>query len=157
MVFTNSGWSDVRQDDGIDHQTSHINLQWLQDPSEINGDNLSNDCHEASRHFRTEGITETLIEWVVTNSRKKNIRGIYNKKQTNKQKVFFSPQANYTDWATAAAGEVVSTLRKEGVARSTQPIHTAVNPSFIDRNAYLFFQITPHLKSRGLVNTSQKV
>jgi hypothetical protein len=26
-------------------------LQWLQDPSEINGDNLNNIRHEASRHF----------------------------------------------------------------------------------------------------------
>jgi hypothetical protein len=27
-------------------------LQWLQDPSEINGDNLNNVRCEASRHFR---------------------------------------------------------------------------------------------------------
>jgi hypothetical protein len=26
-------------------------LQWLQDPSEINGDNLNIVIHEASRHF----------------------------------------------------------------------------------------------------------
>jgi hypothetical protein len=26
-------------------------LQWLQDPSEINGDNLNNVRHEASRYF----------------------------------------------------------------------------------------------------------
>jgi hypothetical protein len=27
-------------------------LQWLQDPSEVNGDNLNNVRREASRHFR---------------------------------------------------------------------------------------------------------
>jgi hypothetical protein len=29
-------------------------LQWLQDPSKINGDNLNNIRHEASRHFRNK-------------------------------------------------------------------------------------------------------
>jgi hypothetical protein len=29
-------------------------LQWLQDPSEINGDNLNNVRREASRHFRNK-------------------------------------------------------------------------------------------------------
>jgi hypothetical protein len=35
-------------------------LQWLQDPSEINGDNLNNVRREASRHFRNkkEGTSE---------------------------------------------------------------------------------------------------
>jgi hypothetical protein len=34
-------------------------LQWFQDPSEINGDNLNNVRREASRHFRNkEGISE---------------------------------------------------------------------------------------------------
>jgi hypothetical protein len=29
-------------------------VQWLQDPSEINGDNLNNVRHEASRYFRNK-------------------------------------------------------------------------------------------------------
>jgi hypothetical protein len=29
-------------------------LQWLRDPSEINGDNLNNVRREASRHFRNK-------------------------------------------------------------------------------------------------------
>jgi hypothetical protein len=29
-------------------------LQWLQDPSEINGDNLNNVRHEISRHYRNK-------------------------------------------------------------------------------------------------------
>jgi hypothetical protein len=33
-------------------QRNLVKLQWLQDPSEINGDNLSNVRHETSRYFR---------------------------------------------------------------------------------------------------------
>jgi hypothetical protein len=36
------------------HQRKQATLQWLQDPSEINGDNLNNVNHEASRHFRNK-------------------------------------------------------------------------------------------------------
>jgi hypothetical protein len=32
-------------------KNKHITYQWLQDPSEINGDNPNNVRHEASRHF----------------------------------------------------------------------------------------------------------
>jgi hypothetical protein len=31
-----------------------VKLQWLQDPSEINGDNLNDLCLEASRYFRNK-------------------------------------------------------------------------------------------------------
>jgi hypothetical protein len=33
-------------------QKKQAKLQWLQDPSKINGDNLNNIRREASRHFR---------------------------------------------------------------------------------------------------------
>jgi hypothetical protein len=33
-------------------QRKQAKLQWLQDPNEINGDNLNSVSHEASRHFR---------------------------------------------------------------------------------------------------------
>jgi hypothetical protein len=33
-------------------QRKHAKLQWLKDPSEINGDNLNNRRRETSRHFR---------------------------------------------------------------------------------------------------------
>jgi hypothetical protein len=33
-------------------QRKEANLQWLQDPSEINGDNVNNVRCEARRHFR---------------------------------------------------------------------------------------------------------
>jgi hypothetical protein len=35
-------------------QRKQAKLQWLQDPSEINGDNLNNIRREASRHFRNK-------------------------------------------------------------------------------------------------------
>jgi len=39
-------------------QRKRVKLQWLQDPSQINADNLNNVKHEASRYFRnkTENI-----------------------------------------------------------------------------------------------------
>jgi hypothetical protein len=35
-------------------QRKQAKLQWLQDPSEINGDNLNHIKREASRHFRNK-------------------------------------------------------------------------------------------------------
>jgi hypothetical protein len=35
-------------------QRKQVKLQWLQDPSEINGDHLNNIRREANRHFRNE-------------------------------------------------------------------------------------------------------
>jgi hypothetical protein len=41
------------------HQRKQAKLQWLQDPSEVNGNNLNNVRREASRYFRKEeGISE---------------------------------------------------------------------------------------------------
>jgi hypothetical protein len=41
-------------------QRKQAKLQWLQDPSEMNGDNLNNVRHDASRQFKNkkEGISE---------------------------------------------------------------------------------------------------
>jgi hypothetical protein len=36
------------------YQRKHAKVQWLQDPSEINGDNLNNVRRETSRHFRNK-------------------------------------------------------------------------------------------------------
>jgi hypothetical protein len=35
-------------------QRKRVKLQWLQDPSEINGDNLNNIRRETNRHFRNK-------------------------------------------------------------------------------------------------------
>jgi hypothetical protein len=54
-------------------------LQWLQDPSEINGDNLNNVRYEASRHFRNKKreYLEDKINELAMNSKNKNIRDLY--------------------------------------------------------------------------------
>jgi hypothetical protein len=54
-------------------------LQWLQDPSEINGNNLNNVRCEASKHFRNkkrEYLKDKILE-LATNSKNKNIRDLY--------------------------------------------------------------------------------
>jgi hypothetical protein len=54
-------------------------LQWLQDPSEINGDNLNNVIHEASGHFRNKKreYLKDKINELATNSKNRNIRNLY--------------------------------------------------------------------------------
>jgi hypothetical protein len=54
-------------------------LQWLQDPSEINWDNLNNIICEASRHFRNKKreYMKYKINELATNSKNKNIRDLY--------------------------------------------------------------------------------
>jgi hypothetical protein len=51
----------------------------LQDPSEINGDNLNNVRREASRHFRNRKrkCLRDKINELATNSKNKNIRDLY--------------------------------------------------------------------------------
>jgi hypothetical protein len=54
-------------------------LQWLQDPSERNGDTLNNIRREASRHFRNKKkeYLKDKINGLATNSKNKNIRDLY--------------------------------------------------------------------------------
>jgi hypothetical protein len=54
-------------------------LQWLQDPSEIKGDNLNDIRHEASKHFRNKQreYLKDKINELATNSKNKNIRDLY--------------------------------------------------------------------------------
>jgi CRISPR/Cas system-associated protein Csx1 len=69
-------------------------LQWLQDPSEINGDNLNNVRYEASRHFRNkkrEHLKDKINE-LATISRNKNIRVLYS--GINKFKWGYQPRNN---------------------------------------------------------------
>jgi hypothetical protein len=60
-------------------QRKGAKLQWLQDPSEINGDNLNNVRPEASRHFRNrkKEYLEDKINELAMNSKNKNIRDLY--------------------------------------------------------------------------------
>jgi hypothetical protein len=60
-------------------QRKQAKLQWLQDPGEINGDNMNNVRHEASRHFRKKReYRNAKINELATNSKNKNIRHMYN-------------------------------------------------------------------------------
>jgi hypothetical protein len=63
-------------------QTKQAKLQWLQYPSEINGDNMNNVTCEASRHFRNKKreYLKGKINELAINSRNKNInlRGVTN-------------------------------------------------------------------------------
>jgi hypothetical protein len=54
-------------------------LQWLQDPSEGNEDNLINVRREASRHFRNKKreYLKYKINELESNSKNKNIRDLY--------------------------------------------------------------------------------
>jgi hypothetical protein len=54
-------------------------LQRLQDPSEINGDNLNNERREASRYFRNKEreYLEDKINELAMNSKNKTIRDLY--------------------------------------------------------------------------------
>jgi hypothetical protein len=60
-------------------QRKEAKLQWLQDPSEINGDNLNNVRREASRHFRNKRreYLRDKIDELATNSKNKNIRDLH--------------------------------------------------------------------------------
>jgi hypothetical protein len=54
-------------------------LQWLQDPSEINWDNLNNVRRETSRHFRNKKrqYLKGKINELAMNSKNENIRDLY--------------------------------------------------------------------------------
>jgi hypothetical protein len=67
-------------------------LQWLQDPSVVNEDNLSNVRREASRHFRNKKVEylKDKINELESNSKNKNIRDPY--RGTNKKG--YQPRTN---------------------------------------------------------------
>jgi hypothetical protein len=60
-------------------QRKQAKLQWLQDPSKINGDNLNIVRREASRYFRNKNrqCLKDKINKLATNTKNKNIRDLY--------------------------------------------------------------------------------
>jgi hypothetical protein len=64
----------------------------LQDPSEINGDNLNNARCEASRYFRNKkrDYLKDKINGLATNSKNKNIRDLY--REINEFKKGYQPR-----------------------------------------------------------------
>jgi hypothetical protein len=61
-------------------QRKEAKLQWLHDPSDINGDNLNNERREASRYFENKKrgyLKDKKINELETNSKNNNIRDLY--------------------------------------------------------------------------------
>jgi len=64
---------------GFLDQRKQTKVQWAQDPSQSNVDNLNSVKHEASRHFRNKkkAYLKAKIEELESNSKIKNIRDLY--------------------------------------------------------------------------------
>ncbi|PNF21835.1 hypothetical protein B7P43_G05968 [Cryptotermes secundus] len=75
-------------------QRKQAKLQWLQDPSELNGDNLKNIRRETSRHFRNKKAVylKDKIDELAMNSKNKNIRYLYS--GINDFKSGYQPSSN---------------------------------------------------------------
>jgi hypothetical protein len=73
----NKPWFDDECLELID-QRIQAKLQWLQNPSQINGDNLQNLTHETSRTFRNKKreYLKDKINDLETNNKNKNIRDL---------------------------------------------------------------------------------
>jgi hypothetical protein len=69
-------------------------LQWLQDPSEINGDNLKNIMRENSRHFRNKWreYLKDRTDELATNNKNKNVKDPY--RGINDFKRDYQPRSN---------------------------------------------------------------
>jgi hypothetical protein len=68
-------WFDERHSKLLD-QRQQAKLQWLQDPSQINGDTLNNVRLESGRHFsnKNKEYLKNKINELATNSKNKNIK-----------------------------------------------------------------------------------
>ncbi|PNF20380.1 hypothetical protein B7P43_G10237 [Cryptotermes secundus] len=75
-------------------QRRQAKLQWLQDPSELNGDNLNNIRRETHRHFRNKKreYLKTKIDELARNSKNKNIRDLF--RGINDFKRGYQPRSN---------------------------------------------------------------
>jgi hypothetical protein len=64
---------------GFLDQRKQTKLQWIQDPSRRNGDNLNNVRREARRHFRNKkkAYLKAKIEEIEANSKTKNFGDLY--------------------------------------------------------------------------------
>jgi hypothetical protein len=75
-------------------QRKQVKLQWLQDPREINGDNLNTGRCEASRYFRNKKreYLKDKINELAAKSKNKNIRDL--SRRINKFKTEYQPSNN---------------------------------------------------------------
>jgi hypothetical protein len=76
------------------HQRKQAKLQWLQEPTKVNGDNLNNIRCETSRHFRNrkKKYLKDKIYELAANSKNKNIRDLY--RGINYFKKGYQPRSN---------------------------------------------------------------
>jgi hypothetical protein len=93
------------------------------------------------------------VFWDVTGCYKSHTAQYPRRQQSSKNKLR-SPQEKYTDSATATClRHLVPTFVARGLSRGQLGGSlTVVNLSFLDRSRYFFFQIVPHLSSRGRVD-----
>jgi hypothetical protein len=86
-------WFDEGYTELLD-QRKQAKLQWLQDPSEINENNLNNVSREASRYFRNKKrqYLKDKINELATNSKSKNIRDLH--RGINEFKRGYQPRIN---------------------------------------------------------------
>jgi hypothetical protein len=89
-----------------------------------------------------------MLYYAIANTPENSFLSPYTNKQTNNSATF-SPQANYTDWATATCRRnLMPTFMDRGISRGQRGGYpTVVNKSFIDRNRYFYFKyllIYPH-------------
>jgi hypothetical protein len=87
-------------------------LQWLQDPSEINGDNLNNTRCEANGHFRNkkQEYLRGKIKELATNSKNKNIRDLY--RGINEFKSGYQPRNNLVKDKNGDLSDSLSVLNR---------------------------------------------
>jgi hypothetical protein len=86
-------------------------LQWLFDPSEINGDNLNNVRREASRYSRNKNkeYLKDKINELATNSKTKNIRDPY--RGINELKKDLQPRKNLVKDEMAICFQISTTFK----------------------------------------------
>jgi hypothetical protein len=86
-------WFDEECSELVD-QTKRAKLQWLQDPSEANEDNLSDVMREALRHFRKKKreYLKDKINALESNGKNRNIRNLY--RGINEFKRGYQPRTN---------------------------------------------------------------
>jgi hypothetical protein len=79
-------WSDQGYSKLLD-QRKEAKLQWLQDPSEINGNNMNNIRPEASRHFKNKEreYLKGNSDELAMNSTNNKIRDLYRGKSEFKR------------------------------------------------------------------------
>jgi hypothetical protein len=87
-------WFDEEYSKLVD-QRKQAKLQWLQDPSEANEDNLSDVRWEDSKHFRNKKreYLKDKIKELESNSKNKNIRDLY--RGINEFKKGYQPRINF--------------------------------------------------------------